>query len=74
MVDGIEERTKDVATVVRVDILSADGARIADRYGVVFTPGFVVFDRSGAVVERPSRADPALADRLRALAGTRVAP
>ena len=70
MVDGIEERTHDVATVVRIDIQTADGGRVAERYGLVFTPSFVIFDRQGHLVERLGRVDQTTADRLRALAAT----
>lgn len=66
--DGIEERTKDVATVVRVNIRSAGGRVLAERYGVSFTPTFLLFDRNGALVERTSAIAPEMADRLRALA------
>jgi len=41
---------------------------VAERYGIVFTPSFVVFDRRGRLVEQLGRVDDTTADRLRALA------
>jgi hypothetical protein len=54
VVDGIERDVGDRATVLRVDLLSQAGAAIAARFGVEFTPTFLMFDRRGALVERLS--------------------
>jgi len=56
---------------VRLQIQSAAGKEASRRYGVEFTPTFVVFDRSGAPVERLRTIDLSVAERLRGLASAR---
>ena len=66
--DGIESDVAGRALVLRVDLLSAEGGAIAARYGVQFTPTFMLFDR-GRVVETLRTLDrAATAARLLALA------
>lgn len=69
--DGIEARVDGVARVVRLQIQSAAGKEASRRYGVELTPTFVVFDRSGAPVERLRTIDLSVAERLRGLASAR---
>lgn len=70
MVDGIEAATKGLANVIRAEIQTADGQRIAARYGIELTPSYVVFDRAGRDVQRLRTVLPETADLLRALAGS----
>ena len=51
VVDGIEHDLAGRATVLRVDLLSDAGTALAKRFGVEFTPTFVLLDRRGAVVD-----------------------
>ena len=51
VVDGIERDIGSAAKVVRLDLLSEVGAAIASRYGVEFTPTFLVFDARGTLVD-----------------------
>ncbi|HKW78707.1 MAG TPA: hypothetical protein VJQ09_06365 [Candidatus Limnocylindria bacterium] len=51
VVDGIESDVQGRAVVVRVDLLSEGGSAIGKRYGVEFTPTFLLFDRRGAAIE-----------------------
>jgi hypothetical protein len=57
------------ATVVRVEVQTDAGEEAARRYGVRFTPSFVVFDRAGHVVARTSVVGDA-ATSLRSLVAT----
>jgi hypothetical protein len=65
-VDGLEPEVNGRASVVRVQIQTDAGREAAARYGAVFTPTFVVFDRAGTLVDRGSNAEGA-ASRLRSL-------
>jgi peroxiredoxin len=67
VVDGIEADVDARALVLRVDLLSDAGRTIASRYGVEYTPTFVVFDR-GNVVDVFRAVDRSVGARLLALA------
>lgn len=68
--DGIERDAADIAKVVRVELPTDLGRTIAARYGVEFTPTFLLFDATGAPVRRTQRVDrEATVAELRALAG-----
>jgi hypothetical protein len=54
------------ANVVRVQIQTDAGRKVAERYGARFTPTFVLFDRAGTVVALERSAESA-ASRLRSL-------
>lgn len=66
--DGIERDVGDRAKVVRVELPTDLGRAIAVRYGVEFTPTFLLLDARGELVRRANRVDPAVAAELRALA------
>ncbi len=67
--DGIAEDVGGEAKVVRVELPTEAGRRIATRYGVEFTPTFLVFDSRGELVERVGAVDRArLVAALRRLA------
>jgi len=70
VVDGIERQTRGVANVIRIDIRTEEGRRVADRYGIEYTPSYVIFDASGQALERLGAAGADTTDRLRALAGS----
>lgn len=55
--DGIEADLGDVAKVVRVELPTDLGRTIAARYGVEFTPTFLIFDARGSLVSRTHRVD-----------------
>lgn len=64
--DGIERDVGDRARVVRVEIHTSAGDAVARRYGLSFTPTFVLFDGRGAEQLRTSH--PTVAgDALRSL-------
>lgn len=67
--DGLEADVAGRANVVRVQIQTDAGREAAGRYDARFTPTFVVFDRTGALVARETSAD-AAARRLRSLLAT----
>lgn len=50
--DGIEWDVGDAAKVIRVELPTDFGRSIAARYGVEFTPTFLLFDAAGQLVER----------------------
>lgn len=50
--DGIERDVGDAAKVIRVELPTDFGRSIAARYGVEFTPTFLVFDATGRLAER----------------------
>lgn len=66
--DGIAERTRTFANVIRVRIQDEEGRAVAERFGVTYTPSYLLFDAEGDVAGRPRVAEDALAERLRALA------
>jgi hypothetical protein len=69
-VDGIEQDVSGRAVILRLDLLSDAGAAIARRYGVEYTPTFVVFDRRGEAIETLRGVDrTTIAARLLELAG-----
>ncbi len=64
--DGIETEMGERARVVRVDIHGAAAEVVGRRYGISFTPTFVVFDESAR--ERVRTSQPNVArDALREL-------
>ena len=67
--DGLESDVAGRASVIRVEVNSEAGEEAERRFGVRFTPNFVVFDRSGHVVARTSVVGDA-AERLRSLVAT----
>ncbi len=68
VVDGVERDLDGSARVVRVDLLSDTGARLARRYAVTFTPTFVFLDGAGGVVATAHRLErEAAVARLRGL-------
>jgi hypothetical protein len=70
VVDGIERDVAGRALVVRLDLLSEAGVTIAKRFGVEFTPTFVLLDRRGAVIDTLRAVDrDAMASRLLELGG-----
>ncbi|OLC57438.1 MAG: hypothetical protein AUH85_03430 [Chloroflexi bacterium 13_1_40CM_4_68_4] len=70
VVDGIERDVAGRALVVRLDLLSDTGATVAKRFGVEFTPSFVLLDRHGVVVETFRAVDrDAMVSRLLELGG-----
>ena len=52
IVNGIERDLEGKATVVRLDLLSEEGRRIAGRYDVSAIPTILVFDRGKGPVFR----------------------
>ncbi|HUG55867.1 MAG TPA: hypothetical protein VMJ92_02220 [Candidatus Limnocylindrales bacterium] len=50
-------------------IQDRDGGAVAERFGVAYTPAYLLFDAAGRLVDRPPAAEDALAARLRLLAG-----
>lgn len=67
--DGIEADLGDVVKVVRVELPTDLGRTIAARYGVEFTPTFLLFDARGQLMERARGLDrEAIVARLRQLA------
>jgi hypothetical protein len=70
VVDGIEQDVAGRALVLRVDLTTAPGARIGARFGVEFTPTFVLLDRRGVALDTLRSLDRrAVASRLIELAG-----
>jgi len=47
IVDGIEREAAGKAHVLRLDIHTALGSAMGEKYGVEFVPTFIVFDGSG---------------------------
>lgn len=66
--DGIEADLGDVAKVVRVELPTDLGRTIAARYGVEFTPTFLVFDAKGQLVAKANRLERSVVEQLRRLA------
>lgn len=54
--------------MVRVEFGTAQATAVMARYGIEFTPTFLLFDTKGQVVERRNDIDASIADRLRSLA------
>ncbi len=54
--------------MVRVEFGTAQGTAVMARYGIEFTPTFILFDAKGEIVERRNTVDASIADRLRSLA------
>lgn len=52
IVDGIERDLEGEASVVRLSVLSAVGARAAQRYNVRSVPTLLVFDAQGQLIEQ----------------------
>lgn len=66
--NGVEERTRDVAGVVHVQIQTDAGRIVAERYGVFLVPTYLLFDRRGGLVAQERVIDEDMAQRLRELA------
>jgi thioredoxin-like negative regulator of GroEL len=54
VVNGIEEDLEGTARVIRLDIASDRGKKVAGRYGVDAVPTIVVLDGEGEVAHRES--------------------
>ncbi len=67
--DGLESEAGARGAVIRIDVQTEAGQEAFRRYDVRFTPSFVVFDASGAVVARTSVVGDAAA-RFRSLLAT----
>lgn len=52
MVDGLEREFEGRAVVLRADLQSGAGGKLARRYDIDSVPSFVVFDGKGKVVFR----------------------
>lgn len=66
--DGIERDVGDAAKVIRVELPTDFGRSIAARYGVEFTPTFLIFDARASLVRRTHRVGDAETAELRRLA------
>jgi thioredoxin-related protein len=51
-VDGLERELEGQARVVRLSVLSPLGREVAQRYGVMGVPTFLVFDGQGDLIGR----------------------
>lgn len=51
-VDGFEREYEGRARVLRADLQSDAGGRLAERYAIDTVPSFLVFDADGDVVDR----------------------
>jgi thiol-disulfide isomerase/thioredoxin len=72
-VDGLEREFEGDARVVRANIQSDAGQRLARRYGIDVVPGFVVLDPAGRTVLRINGARGApVAELRRALHAART--
>jgi thioredoxin-related protein len=70
VVDGLERQFEGKAYVVRVELSSAAGEELGDRYGIDTVPSFVVFDDDGKVVfKRNGAGGVPLKELRRALSG-----
>ena len=47
--DGLERELESEAVFLRIDVGSEIGGEVARRYGVRWTPTFIVFDREGDI-------------------------
>ena len=52
--DGLQAELGDRAVFLQIDIGADIGGVVARRYGVGFTPTFIVFDADGNIVHRKS--------------------
>lgn len=52
MVDRLEKELADGAQVLRIDVRSDSGRKLAQSLGLVMVPTFIVFDKSGTEVWR----------------------
>ena len=52
VVDGLEEKYGDDFPIVRVDIDTSDGKRMAREYGFIGQPTFILFNSSGEEARR----------------------
>lgn len=52
--DGLESELAGQAVFLHIDVGTDIGAVVARRYGVSFTPTFIVFDAQGQIVHRKS--------------------
>jgi thioredoxin-related protein len=52
IVDGLERELEGQARVVRLDVLSTVGRRVAQRHDVRSIPTFLVFDGRGNLIDR----------------------
>jgi len=67
-VDRLEERETDRLKVIRVNVQDPSGRELGERFGMTFTPTFILFDRQGSEIWRTvgmldSEAVSALLDR-----------
>jgi thioredoxin-related protein len=51
-VDRLEERESGRLQVVRINVQDPSGRELGERFGMVFTPTFILFDTHGAEVWR----------------------